>query len=382
MAQDHRMPDDTLWFIIEEDFRWYPVGQDPGKCDGYLSRADSTKKLRDGVWKSLPPRGTIALDMQQSGPDPREPTASGKGKGKKKAVRPQTEYHQALPRGYSMGGHVDEGFQQNVADLVRTATFASRQGIGEVLWTSWCPRGKKPGAYSSGKTIIAHGSTCILMTKLGFAQLGAAVQAGKIQSGHIDQVMLRWLRQDAGKVGASYLYPSSGSFTEHASECAPNQYGAKQGGRQSGFDTDSPAWGTRVSSDPEQRQKSLVQWQPKDSSRWVSLPPDHLLHSEAYRWQSYQDESSREGKSAGKGLDRQEEVDEAGASTQRAKRHRRNWERQSRTYRYWVTDPQQAVDDVAVAVVVALVSQSVAMTVLVVVAVVFVVVAVMLVVLM
>ena len=357
MAQDHRLPDDTLWFIIEEDFRWYPEGHDPCMSEGYDKRAEATKKKRDALTTSLPPRGTIALDLP-TGQDPREPTATGKGKGKKKPVRPQTLYHEALPRGHSVAGHIDEGFQQNVADLVRLATFASRQGMGELLWTSWCSDAKKEAGKTKGKTKLCHGSTCILMTKMGFAQLNAAVQAGKVKRGHIDLALLWWLRSEADKVGASYLYPSSGSYTEHASACDPKNFGEQAGGRKSGFETDYPAWGTRLSSDEEGRKKYLVQWDPNDKGgKWLSLPPDHRLHSEEFRWQSYQDESSSEGKAAGKGLGGQEEVDEAEAPTRRAKRHRRNWDRQNLSYRYWVTDRQQAVDDVVVVVAVAQVVQ-------------------------
>ncbi len=92
MAQDHRLPDDTLWFIIEEDFRWYPEGEDPSKSDGYLSRAESSKKKRDALTTSLPPRGTIALDLP-TGQDPREPTATGKGKGKKSKSQEEQQEH-------------------------------------------------------------------------------------------------------------------------------------------------------------------------------------------------------------------------------------------------------------------------------------------------
>ena len=62
--------------------------------------------------------------------------------------------------------------------------------------------------------------------------------------------------------------------------------------------------------------KYLIQWDAKDAnSMWLSLPPHHRLHSEEFRWQSYQGGSTSEGRAAGQGLGGQEEVDVAGSPT-------------------------------------------------------------------
>jgi hypothetical protein len=349
MAEDQRLPDDTLFFIIEEDFRWYPEGEDPTGVDGYQARAAETKRKRDAMSKSLPPRhDTIALELPMPGQTSQEPTAWGKGKGKKKPTRVQTQYHQALPRGNSVMSHIDEGFHQNVVDLVRTATFAHRNGMGEIVWTSWVPQNKKddPGKKKwGGRTRMSNGSTCILMTKLGFAQFNAAVQAQQVYRTHIDLTLIDWLKKSAKRVGACYLYPSSGSYTEHASGCDPTNFGEAQGGRKSGFDTDGPAWGTRVSSDPEKREKWLKQWVEKGHETWLSLPPDHVLHTKKYRWQSYgipeEEDEDDETEKAGRWRTDQE------PATKRARRQKRTVMHQDYKFRYWVETPEQAVHDVA-----------------------------------
>ena len=50
MIADHRFPDDTLFMLFEEDYRFWPVGEDPDKADDYelrlrkIERADRRSK--------------------------------------------------------------------------------------------------------------------------------------------------------------------------------------------------------------------------------------------------------------------------------------------------------------------------------------------------
>ena len=57
---DRRLPDDTLFMIFEEDFRFYPSGQDPDEADGYGERVLSLVVQRghaaSGGTESLPPQ--------------------------------------------------------------------------------------------------------------------------------------------------------------------------------------------------------------------------------------------------------------------------------------------------------------------------------------
>ena len=45
MAADHRIPEDTLFMLFEEDYRFWPLGEDPDKCDTYQERLK--KRLED-----------------------------------------------------------------------------------------------------------------------------------------------------------------------------------------------------------------------------------------------------------------------------------------------------------------------------------------------
>ena len=145
------MPEDTLWFIIEEDYRWFPEGSDPQGADQFAARAEATKRKRDQVAVSLPPhnlRGSITCEPTVSNKNKighRESTTSMKGKGKK-AERPESRYFQALPKGSSVMADQDEGCCENVADMVRMAKFAKCKKMGNIIWASWQPRGKNRAA--------------------------------------------------------------------------------------------------------------------------------------------------------------------------------------------------------------------------------------------
>ena len=47
MMMDSRYPVDTLWFILEEDYRFFPEDQDPDFADRYKSRAAKLGEERE-----------------------------------------------------------------------------------------------------------------------------------------------------------------------------------------------------------------------------------------------------------------------------------------------------------------------------------------------
>ena len=126
MALDLRLPLDTLFMVFEEDYRFFPDGQDIDNADDYRVR----------MVKLLEERKKKGLQDQESLPPPdRERTADwGKGSEKGKA-RPESRFHATPPRGSSdLKDTVNEGFSSNVADLVRWATFADRMKMGNLMW--------------------------------------------------------------------------------------------------------------------------------------------------------------------------------------------------------------------------------------------------------
>ena len=76
-------------------------------------------------------------------------------------ARLRSELHYVPKRGSSEWYTPDDGLTGNVADLLRMATFAHRQGCGELIWFGWCPH--EGGRH--GKTWPCDGSHGLMLTK-------------------------------------------------------------------------------------------------------------------------------------------------------------------------------------------------------------------------
>ena len=130
-------------------------------------------------------------------------------------ARLRSELHYVPKRGGSEWYTPDDGLTGNVADLLRMATFAHRQGCGELIWFGWCPH--EGGKH--GKAWPWKGSHGLMMTKKGAASVAQAMAVGKVVRGHIDLRLLEWLRSEgeATKAGACFIWPSVGSYFVHPS---------------------------------------------------------------------------------------------------------------------------------------------------------------------
>ena len=268
------MPDDTLFWICEEDFRFWPPGHDPDLADQYDKDLAALKKAREqqgGAGSSLPPSEVTA---QSSLPPNQE--------------RVQTEYHIALGQGCSDEAEDDQGFSREVIDMMRIATMCHRHKMGNLIWVSWVPKKQQTSR-------IGHGSCCLLMTKSGMFAVSEAKQRGLLKRGHIDLELQAWLLQgdEAEKAQACYIYPPIGSYTEHPSECDPAQFGGDKT-RPSGFDSgENPCHGTRLWGDPKGREKAILQWRPGWKDRpWIPFEPEAVLHSDKFLWKSFEDEDA------------------------------------------------------------------------------------------
>ena len=99
---DARLPDNTIYWIIEEDFRFWPPGCDPDMADNYDKAVVSLVEAREregAAGSSLPPSSdTAQTDKGQQ--------------------RVQTKYHTALPQGYSDEAEEEQGFCRDVVDMM------------------------------------------------------------------------------------------------------------------------------------------------------------------------------------------------------------------------------------------------------------------------
>ena len=336
LCLDNRLPDDTLFMVFEEDYRFFPEGQDPDGCDDYGKR----------VAKILDP-GFATAQESESLPPQSQGAASklGKSSGKGGKPKPGSRFHSTSSRGSSdLNDVVNEGFSSNVADLVRWATVAHRHRMGNFVWVGWCPT-RKPSQ-------LVKGSHLIMLSKEGFAHMGQAMTHDEIKRGHLDLVFKEWLLtgSTAQKVGACYIYPQMGGYWRHVSGCDPTNHGEATGGRPSAWDFENPASGTRVGSDPKHRGKWLIQWRgPNPADRqWVTCPSDKELVKPEWIWKSIRDPTAIEQQSLPP-QDIQQEVKEDEPEEQktpaprskRSKRAQRQFNKRE-MYRVWVDTVEEA----------------------------------------
>ena len=271
---DSRMPDDTIFWVCEEDFRFWPPGCDPDNADNYKQAVENLMEKRE--WSELEESGSSLPPSQGLSLPPSQPRAA-------------TQYHTSLTQGVSIEEDEDKGFSRDVVDLMRIATMCDREGMGDFIWVSWVPNKQKPSR-------IGHGSQLIMVTKFGMAAVQSAKERGLLTRGHIDLVLQAWLLKEgeAKKARACYVYPPIGSYTEHASECDPTNFGEGKT-RPSGFDSgENPCHGTRLEGDLKERTKAFLQWCPGWVDRpWIPFAREDVLHStDKYLWKSYEDENA------------------------------------------------------------------------------------------
>ena len=365
MILDDRFPEDTLFLVFEYDYRFWPIGEDPDGADDYSTRLETmlAKRKRSVSPKKINMKADTASrksgQASSSSSGAYRPEAKGKEKGK--AI--VTQHHYTPVRGSTIPEHPNEGLSTNVADLLRIATFCSRQSMGEIIWFGWCaPAKTKP-------TWLWKGSHGIMLTKRGAAHIMLAIADGRVQRGHIDLVLLQWLRseEEAIKAGASYTWPMIGSYYGHASGCDPATFGEAQGGRPSGWEDGGgkPAKGTRVKEDQHERRKFIVQWRGtgvnKTERHWIPMPQDEELHTDTFKWRSFRGEPTATPKhQAERGgftshlprgvlppkATKEEDSDDETTMTERAKRIKREWSARENK-RTFVDNPDEAVPPIA-----------------------------------
>ena len=91
MVLDDRMPEDTLFLIFEEDFRFWPTGEDPDRADDYRARLEEVEEKREKSRSRSPSKGEKkdeGTEAQAASTGAASSSAPGAyrlgGKGKKK----------------------------------------------------------------------------------------------------------------------------------------------------------------------------------------------------------------------------------------------------------------------------------------------------------
>ena len=236
------MPSDQLFFVFESDHRFYEAdcirpqewlkvcGQDLSR--GPAADTEMEEQVRPMSLDTERSNETV-VDLTLPGPtlsavpQGMQPGSSSDPPGRSlptKTARTQAEPLAGRDRKFTpcfgaweYGGKA-QGREVQVSDeltcLVRLRTQAQRIGRGDLVWYSW------NGSSSKRKAHPHYGSQMIGITKAGAAALASLLQRTK--PGHFDVVLLTALVDGSLTMGASYVYPAIGNFTEHQSGCDPS----------------------------------------------------------------------------------------------------------------------------------------------------------------
>ena len=114
---------------------------------------------------------------------------------------------------------------QELLDCVHIATAAHRKGVGNFIWLGW------DGAKSKGRrSQPSHGLQLVAFTPAFASRFLSYLHTQ--EPAHLDIILRDWLVNEGGQeaVGASFIYPSCGSYETHKSGCERNLT------RETGFD--------------------------------------------------------------------------------------------------------------------------------------------------
>ena len=240
MMRSKRFPDDTLFFIMEEDLQFYDVLKDRGSG------------------------GTAVA----------EPSAATAAAGSAAPRSPIPEPSAGIGDLFANGRAVD--------DLVKIASAAHRAGVGDLVWFSFVPdKAESKKDWSSPKH--GFGSAGIMCTKSAAASILNTFSSGFWKPNHIDMELKRWAFAETPQCPkASWLWPPVGNFGTHASECCFQQVGI----RSTGWGLPWVTVGVRPSDDVKQEVKHLYKFV---KSRWqqvVKTIPEDDFCSWSLWWNS------------------------------------------------------------------------------------------------
>ena len=235
--------------------------------------------------------------------------------------------------------HVPEA----LADLVKIAICADRNGVGDFIWYSWEGSNKR-----GSRSRPMHGATMIGISVEGARKLLSLMSSGRLAKGHADLVLRNYMEQHGKEFKACYCYPSVGHYQSHISGCAKGL-----GWRQNHWDRTWIQEGTRKN--PVQptnwaapnEHRYLVHFRDSGVSDWITqvMLPEPL--GAELRWLTYDDteamDSTEEGAlTSPRGFEETVGSKGKGKESRRQKRQRRRNDT-LRKYRNWTSSWQEVV---------------------------------------
>ena len=214
---DPRHAPDTLFIVLEEDFRLYKHGGTDWSTAGAAdpvsdSDTDHDPLLEEELYHAYTER-LHSAPFTSANPLTDEPVAS--------------EHVEAVGHGFytrtqKTGAAEFDSISSEIEDIVKLCTAAKRQGKGDLVWLTWDGgSGKKTsGAASKYRTTHPfHASTMVAISHSGAKEM-QRLWDRCIGKGHMDVVLLRALMDSSEFrrcIPACFVYPSVGHYRTHHS---------------------------------------------------------------------------------------------------------------------------------------------------------------------
>lgn len=264
MMDDDRFEADCLFLVFEEDFRFEDDGSDAPRARTQLVPVSAQ------VEPSADSGAAGSTDI------PSEPSAGSSAAAasttsarKPKFTKQDTQSRYAgvfyeCPRKPAPDEFNGPGLQR-LEDMIGMATMAKRIGHGNLIWYAWQPC--NPGYQPRSKYAMSSSSGCIGINKMAVQRLRQDMNSHPQLSrpGHWDQCLKGYLAATP-TFGGCYIWPPVGGYTSHISGCS-YEYLTKP--RPSIFNEPWFCPGTRVSQDPQRRNKALCTWTAKARCNWL-----------------------------------------------------------------------------------------------------------------
>ena len=281
MADDRHAPD-TLFFVVEEDFRLFERHSQAqpsilqGVAEAAYAASSTAYTARPAFAETLNEQdgAPVALTLDelyhwryQAAPHTAAqleifgPPAAG------------TDSWRALVGGLyapvskpSAAEVAEIGVSQYLEDCVKMVTAAHREGLGNLVWLSYEARNSK-----GQRNRVCHGSTLVAVSAEGAKKLADIVPDAAVfgRDAHFDVLLIKYLNKHGNAFGASYVHPSVGHYQAHLSQSSE-----REGWRDSKWQNTWVQEGTRPSHTFAGRTRWLLAWVDKgnDWKRPIALP--------------------------------------------------------------------------------------------------------------
>ena len=245
------MPDDTLYFIFEEDFEF--------------TDSAAERRRRDTVSAAAGASSSSAMT-----PEPPQ-----------KKLRAPPLQRDAAP---SPSCRTEDWKSTFARDLSILCTAAFRAKVGDFVWLGYQPENCWKKSMKSGEPNPRFGSHAVAVSKRGAALILEGLKQS--QPDDIDVFFRNWTAKLAAASGSvSFVWPPVGGFWAHMTECCPDQVKV----REPFWESKWSCQGTRPSHDPQSRPKQIRRYKPNGkgtSTVAAELKEQDFVDSVRYCWRT------------------------------------------------------------------------------------------------